>query len=132
MIYNSETYAKHRLKQSYESINDADILLKNGSSSGAIELGLRAARFAAEAALVKDGNDSVRADSLLFLTAGFVKDGRLSPALYNAFRTIMDLSIYASESDLPILNRAEAGAAIENVKIFLKEMSVIVKKPGPK
>jgi uncharacterized protein (UPF0332 family) len=127
MIYSREALAKHRLERSQEVLKDAQLLLKGGSSSGALLMALRAAKEAAEAALLASGNESVKSESLLFLTSGFVRDGRLSKDSFNAFRTLMDLSQYANECDFIAVKHSEAGAAVENLKYFMREMGDIVK-----
>ncbi len=127
MIPGEIRLAKHRLEGSYEALADAQLLLKRGTAAGALAMGLRAARDAAEAALLADGDEAVRTKSLLFLAMKFIRDGRLSAVSFNAFRTIMDLCQCASERDFSAVNRSEAAAAVENVKYFIREMSEIVK-----
>ncbi len=128
MTYNETALAKHRLQQSYQALADAELLLKNGTPSGAVAMALRAARQAAEAALIAAGNEALRNESLLFLVLGFVKDGRLSASSFNAFRTMMDLCQYVNERDFSAVNRSVVDAAIGNVKYFLREMGGIVKR----
>lgn len=128
MIYSNEAYAKHRIKQAYEALNDAQVLLKSGSPSGAAEIGLRAGKIASEAALAVCDSKSVKMESLVFLVIQFVKSGQLNASSFNAFRTIMDIAQYANERDFAIINQSEVQAAIENLKYFLKEMSDIVKE----
>ena len=128
MTYSETALSKHRLQQSYQALADAEMLLKNGTPAGAVAMGLCAGRQAAEAALIAIGSEDLRKESLLFLMLGLVKDGRLSQNSFNAFRTIMDLSQYASERDFSAVNQSVAGAAIDNVKYFIREMGDIVKR----
>lgn len=128
MAQRENSLAKYRLDKSYEAIADAEILLQKGSTAGAVSMGLRAARHAAEAALVADGNGRVRTESLLKLTAEFVRDGRLTQDSFNAFRAIMDLCLTADERDFSAVGRSEAKAAIDNVKYFVREMGEIVNR----
>ena len=128
MARRETSLAKYRLDRSYEAINDAEILLRSGSPAGAVSMGLRGARHAAEAALVTDGNTRLRTESLLKLAAGFVRDGRLSQSSFGAFRAIMDLRLTADERDFLALGRSEVEAAINNRKFFIREMSEIVNR----
>ena len=127
MIYSEPALAKHRIKRCYEALADAELLLQKGTSTGALAMGLYAAKEAAQAALVAVGSKAVRTESLLFLVSRFVQDGRLASASFNAFRTLMDLCQFAGERDFSAVGRNEAGAAIENVKHFVREMGEIVK-----
>jgi hypothetical protein len=128
MIYDNKALAKYRLQRGYEAISDADLLLKNGSVPGAIAAGLRAACEVAEAGLLAAGKAEVRTESLLFLASQLVSEGRLSAESFNAFRTIMDLGMYANERDFSHVGRSEAAAAINNVKLFIREMESVVKQ----
>ncbi len=120
--------AVHRLEKSHKALQDAEILLKHGGTpSGVLTMGLRAAKEAAEATLVATGNETLRADSLLFLVAQFVRDGRLSQQAFSSFRTIMDLCRAAVEQDFSAVSPVEAKAALDNVKYFVREMGEIVK-----
>ena len=126
MTYSETSLAKHRLQCSHEALADAQLLLKSGSASGAVAMALKAAKEAAEAALLAAGAQAVRGESILFLVAQFVRDGRLSPASFNALRTMMDMCHMFNERDMAAANRPEAAAAIENLKAFIREMGSMV------
>ena len=128
MTYSNTALAKHKIERSLKAVADAQILLKSGTPGGALEMGLRAAKEAAEAALIAANVQGLRSESLLYLTMGFVKDDRLSEKSFGAFHTIMDLCQYANERDFSAVNQSVAGAAVENVKSFIREMGNIVKR----
>jgi hypothetical protein len=128
MIYDRKALAKYKLQRSYEAIADTDLLLKSGSVSGSLSMALRAASDAAEAGLLAAGKKEIRSESLLFLAAQLVRDGQLGADAFNAFRTIMDLCTYANDRDFSNVNRHEAAAAVNNVKLFVREMEGLVKQ----
>jgi hypothetical protein len=128
MIYDERALAKYRLERCYEALSDCDLLAKSGSTPGALAMGLRAAKEAAHAALLALGNQEVRTESLLSLTGALVRDGKTQASSYNAFRNMMDLCQFASERDFAAVGPSEAGAAIEAVKYFIREMADIIKE----
>ena len=127
MIYDEQALAKYRIERCYEALNDCELLLKSGSVPGALAMGLRAAKEVTHAAMLIQGNTNIRTESLLYLAAKQVRDGRTQASSYNAFRNLMDLCQFASERDFAVVSPSEAGAAIEALKYYIREMADIVK-----
>ena len=128
MIYDEHALAKYRLERCYEALSDCELLIKSGSVPGALARGLRAAKEATHAAMLVLGNLDVRKESCLYLAAKLVRDGRTQASSYNAFRNMMDLCQFASERDFAAVSQSEAGAAIEALKYYIREMADIVKE----
>lgn len=125
MIYDEQALAKYRIERCYEALNDCELLLKSGSIPGALAMGLRAAKEITRAAMLIQGGQNVRTESLLYLAAKLVRDGRTQASSFNAFRNMMDLCQFASERDFAAVSQSEAGAAIEALKYYIREMADI-------
>lgn len=128
MAYDSIALAKHRLELAYSAIADSKALLKSGSPAGTVSMALRAGKEAAKAGLLAVGVGEVGSESLLFLLARFVKEGRLTARSFNAFRTIVDLYHFTCERDFSTVKSSEVSAALENLKYFIREMNDLVKR----